>query len=346
MGVVMRRLFGVSEKRVLFRVLGIEAEEPIRLRLEEAGRSFLSGYHGALEEDGGNDRLAERLDRLDPLLRGFAYEGAGLGLVVRDLLTPWRPRRLAAFVAGPGARYVHLVHVGAGWAIPRLGLPLRSLRRRLHPLYWWLALDGYGFYEGYFHPARRLERQLRPGRLRGYELRAFDTGLGRSLWFREGADEARLIARIGRFPADRRNDMWSGVGLAAAYAGGVDAGALQRLRLAAGPAQPQLAQGAAFGSKARALQGAPPAWTELACEVLCGTSAEEAAAVTDRELEALPAWSEADAGAGTEETAGEPVFELWRRRIQERLAGVPRTAAAGAGSSQEAPLPARGRAAP
>lgn len=313
MGVATRRLFGVSEKKVMFSELGIEAAEPIRLRLEEAGRSFLAGYHGALEEDGGLDRLAARLDALHPHQRGFAYEGTGFGLVVRDLLAPWRPRRLAAFFTGPGVRYVHLIHVGAGWALARLRLPFAALRRRLDPLYGWLALDGYGFHEGYFHPARSLDRRLRPRRLRGYELAVFDTGIGRSLWFREASDPARIIARVAQFPEQRRADLWSGVGLAAAYAGGVDAETLQRLKLAAGPAQPALAQGTAFGAKARALQGTPPAWTELVAEILCGATATEAAAVTDRELSALPA----EDGPGDEGSR----FAVWRRRIQRRLSG-------------------------
>jgi hypothetical protein len=329
MGVLIRWIFGVSSDKVTFAALGIEAEEPIRLRLEQAGRSFLAGYHEALLEDGGADSLAARLDALDPLQRGFAYEGVGLGLLVRDLVAPWRPRRFEPFLAGPGARYVHLVHVGAGWALARLRMPLARLRQRLDPRYWWLALDGYGFYEGYFHPRARIERQLRPRRLRGYELQVFDTGLGRSLWFREAADAAQLIARIGRFPAERRPDLWSGVGLAAAYAGGVDAAALQRLRLASGPAQPWLAQGAAFGAKARQLAGAIPAWTELAAEVLCGASAGVAASVTDRVLEELPA---DDAGE-------EPRFEVWRRGIRERL-----TAAVAEPAGAEAPSPRRGRA--
>ncbi len=333
MGVLIRRVFGVSTDKVTFAVLGIEAEEPIRLRLEQAGRSFLAGYHEALLEDGGIDSLAARLDALDPLQRGFAYEGAGLGLVVRDVLAPWRARRFELFLAGPGARYVHLVHVGAGWALARLRMPLARLRSRLDPRFWWLALDGYGFYEGYFHPEARIERQERPRRLRGYDLQVFDTGLGRSLWFREGADAARLIARIGRFPAERRADLWSGVGLASGYAGGVDAAALQRLRLAAGPAQPWLAQGVAFGAKARQLAGAIPSWTELACEVLCGTSAAAAAAVTDRVLEELPG----------DDAGGEPRFEVWRRGIRE---GLTAAVAEPAGAGLEAPSPRRGRAAP
>lgn len=318
MGAFTRWVFGVSERRVTFASLGFHGAERVRLRLERAGRSFLAGYHAALAEDGGAAALAARLDRLDPEQRGFGYEGAGLGLVVRDAVAPWRPSRLAPFLAGPAAGYVHLVHVGAGWALGRMHLPAARLRPRLHPELWWLALDGYGFHEGYFRLRLRVDRQLRPRRLRGYERRAFDQGLGRSLWFSAAADPRRLVERIEAFPAARRADLWSGVGLAASYAGGADAAALRHLRLVAGAARPALAQGAAFGAKAHLLAGVTTPWTQLACTVLCDVDAETAAAITDEAFVGLPP-------AGED---GEPPFEVWRLRIQRRLSGAAGAAAA------------------
>jgi hypothetical protein len=216
-------------------------------------------------------------------------------------------------MAGPGAAYIHLLHVGAGWAIPRLGAPRRWLMRRLDPRFAWLAIDGYGFHEGFFHFRDRVERRRRPRRLSGYALRVFDQGLGRSLWFGEVADPERIARRIGGFEPARRSDLWSGVGLAAVYADGVTEPVLGRLIEAAGGYRAELAQGAAFAAKARQLDGTLGAEHELACRLLAGCSPAEAAAVTDRILERLPA-------AGTED---EPAFELWRQGIQSELAAVP-----------------------
>src|SRR3712207_8380154 len=47
-----------------------------------------------------------------------------------------------------------------------------------------------------------------------------DQGLGRSLWFVQGADVRRIPATVNAFPAERRPDLWSGLGLACGYAGG------------------------------------------------------------------------------------------------------------------------------
>jgi len=140
-----------------------------------------------------------------------------------------------------------------------------------------------------------------------YAARAFDQGLGRSLWFVDGGDVARVRQTIAEFPEHRQADLWSGIGLASVYAGAVNETALNRLRGASGAFGPQLAQGAAFAAKARCRAGNPTAYTERACRALCGLSAVDAATVTDAALENLAA------------SEIEPAFEVWRRRIQERF---------------------------
>jgi len=285
-------------------------EEGVRQLLEQIGCTFLQGYHTALEED-QPEALALRLHGVEAELRGFAFEGAAMGLALLDHLTPWRRDRWRAFLEGPGAAYIYMVHVGVGWAIARLPWLRRHMERplaRLDPLLRWLAVDGYGFHEGYFHGRRSVQMQAVPGRLSGYLRRAFDQGLGRSLWFVEGADVARLPATIASFPLPRQADLWSGVGLASAYAGGVSRQALEALWRAAGSHRPQLAQGAAFAAKARERAGNPAAHTTLACEVWGGLSADVAARLTDAALQDLPP------------DGIEPAYEIWRRRLQAQFA--------------------------
>jgi enediyne biosynthesis protein E3 len=101
--------------------------------------------------------------------------------------------------------------------------------------------------------------------------------------------------------------MWSGVGLAATYAGLASENALRALGEFAGPSQPQLAQGAAFAAKARQRAGNLTSYTELAAKVLCGSSAADAARLCDTTLENLPA------------NATQPAFEVWRQRIQQHF---------------------------
>ncbi len=301
-----RRLFGIPIEEISVARRGFRGgTEEVHALLERVGRAFLAGYHAALEER-SQERLAARLEEIDTDHRGFAFEGAAMALTLLDILMPWR-RRLPAFLTGSGAAHVYMVHIGAGWAIARLPIAMRAVLRRLDPLLRWLALDGYGFHQGFFHWPRAVVEHEVPNRLRGYAARAFDQGLGRSLWFVEGAEVSRIAATIAAFPNSRHADLWSGIGLACTYAGGIDRAEIEGLAKAADNFGPQMAQGAAFAAEARQRAGNPAAQTELACRVLCGRSAESAAGLTHRTRRDLP------------DDATEPAFEVWRRRIQSDL---------------------------
>jgi hypothetical protein len=279
--------------------------DSVRARLELVGETFLDGYHAALEVQEA-EPLAARLETVELEFRGFAFEGAAMALDLLDQLKPWRSPNLPAFLNGPGSPHAYMVHVGMGWSLARMPWRIRNRLDRLDPLLRWLVLDGYGFHEGYFHWSRYAEGASRPRRLRGYALRAFDQGLGRSMWFVGGADPEWIMDAIARFPGYRHSDLWSGVGLACAYAGGADAEEIRRLRLASGVYCQHLAQGVAFAAGARSRAANPAGHTELACELVCKLSAQQAADISDEtRLEAR------------EDSA--PAYEVWRRLIRMRF---------------------------
>jgi hypothetical protein len=271
--------------------------------LEQIGVSFLRGYQLALATKDSRE-LVSQLDLLDAETVGFSYEGAAMGLALLDLMTPWNKDRWLCFVQGGGAKHVYMAHVGLGWALARLQRWRKGHPRLVDPLLRWLAVDGYGFHEGYFHWPRFMRDRKLPERLSGYSRRVFDQGLGRSFWFVNGADVKRIVSTIATFPAARQEDLWSGVGLACSYAGGVDAAAVKALSAAAPAFRKQLAQGACFAAKTRQRAANPAAHTEAACRILCGMSADDAAEVTDIELKDLPRDGEL------------PAYEIWRQRIQ------------------------------
>jgi len=275
-------------------------------RLEEVGAAFLTGYNLAVE-CADAELLCASLHQIDHELKGFAFEGASMGLALLDWLAPWKARLLNRMMEGEGNSHIYMLHVGAGWLGARLPFGFRRTLRRLDPLLRWLAFDGWGFHEGFFHWQNYIEGQPAPKQLCGYERRVFDQGLGRSFWFVNGGNAELIAETISGFVPERQPDLWSGIGLAATYAGIATEESLTYLRSHCGTFVPDLAQGAAFAAKARDRAGNATDYTGFATRILCNTSVAEAAQITDAAVENLSG------------TSDEPAYEIWRRRIQRRL---------------------------
>lgn len=281
-----------------------------REHLELVGRTFLNGLRTGLEARAVEDSAAT-LEQIEREFRGFGYEGAAMGFALRDAIRfgSLGPGYVERLLVGQGQAHVYMVHVGLGWAMARLPRWRWSRIVPRDPLHRWLTVDGLGFCRAYFDTAQVVHQQVRdarpvwPGGDPGYTGRALDQGLGRALWFVEGADVVQVADRIERFSPQRHPDLWSGVGLAATYAGGTGVRELRELRERAGQHWPQLAQGSAFAAKARLRAGLAGDHTRSATETLCGCPPEQAAAVTDRALVNLP-----------DDEWGVPSFEVWRRR--------------------------------
>jgi enediyne biosynthesis protein E3 len=280
--------------------------------LEKVGETFLTGYGYAMEARGPAE-AEQRLEGLTTQFRGFGYEGAAMALTMLDVLPLPGSGRLAAFLAGRGRDHIYMAYVGIGWAMARLPRFRWRAIEAPDPLLRWLALDGYGFHQAYFRTQRYVHEQFREAAFpwpaddpHGYAVHAIDQGIGRAMWFACGTDAGRLARTIESFPAPRHADLYSGAGLAATYAGGADEAELRRFADRSGSCRGQLAQGSAFGAKARVRAGLVVPHTHLATKVLCGMSPERAADVCDR---ARP--------DGADD--GRPAYELWRQRITAEL---------------------------
>jgi enediyne biosynthesis protein E3 len=288
-------------------------------RLETVGKTFLTGYAHAVEARTPAEAEAS-IEQLPDWLRGFAYEGAGMGLAMLDGLPFGRSDRVAAFLATPrGQAYQYLAYVGIGWAMARLPRFRWPKPAALDPVLAPLVLDGYGFHQAYFHTARYVDRRYQdpnfpwPGGRHGSRANnAIDQGIGRATWFIGGTDPGRVADLVDTFPEPRRADLWSGVGLAATYAGGDDPAAADRelrsLVIRAGAHRGSLAQGSAFAANARVCAGIVPEHSAVATRVLCGTTPREAARLVD---ELRPEY---------QEDGPEPAYEIWRARLAAAFA--------------------------
>lgn len=300
-GNLLKPIFGVSEQLTSF-----EEDYQAAQRLKTVVRTVTKGCQITLQSS-NFEILVNRLNAVDSELRGYAYEGAGIGLAALDSFLPWK-NRTRAFLDGPGSAFIYAVPLGAGMGLARLRRKPEKFLARLDPVLGWLILDGYGFHEGFFSSKRALKKQEVPGHLSPYARRVFDHGLGRSIWFTSSTNAERVAAMIDAFPEVRRADLWSGVGLACGYTGGANESALRTLESLVGNYRYHLAMGVAIAANARHTVGNPSHYVELACEILCGVSSDTASRMVDVARANLPADGEV------------PAYEVWRQRLVDQFA--------------------------
>ncbi|PRH80465.1 enediyne biosynthesis protein [Streptomyces solincola] len=317
-GAIRRRLLTppVSETSMEVRGFHVKNAEA-KARLEHIGEVFLRGYAYAVEASSPAE-AEEMLETVPRDMRGFAYEGAGMGAAVHDSL-PGHGGRLDGLLAGRGRQHDYMIYVGVGWAMARLPKLLWPDLRTTDPLLRWLALDGYGFHQAYFKTASyvRTPEVRHPFSWKGghnhYTASAVDQGIGRALWFVGGTDPEVVTRLIRSYAPDRHPDLYAGAGLACTYAGGVGEEELAGFVEAAGEHRWALAQGSAFAVEARIRANTVIDHTHLAARVVCGTTAGRASQVC-RELRPGPA---ALAGQGAS-----PAYETWRRDVAAQLASL------------------------
>jgi hypothetical protein len=296
--------------------------ETARAQLETVGESFLTGFGHAAEAPSTED-LESALETVPYAFKGFAYEGAAMALTILDALPFGRSRRVARFLDGRGGtEHVYMAYVGIGWAMARLPRFRWPKASAFDPLLRWLVLDGYGFHQAYFRTDTYVHEQHVDTRFDwpGHGPRAdvghvIDQGVGRAMWFVGGADPAEVARLIGRFPERRHADLFSGAALAVTYAGGVDEQAVHDFARFAGEHRGAVAQGAAFAAEARVRAGLVLPHTATATRVLCGTTPEHAARITQ------------DVRAGLHDRPDASAYQTWRRRIADQfvsLGGVAR----------------------
>lgn len=316
-GSLRRLAMAPSLAAVTFAERGFPARpSPVTERLESIPQSVICGFEWALD---ARDQweVERRLALVETEMRGFAYEGATMAFTIRDVM---RGERTREFLLGPAQPHIFLTYIGIGFAMARL--PRRLWSKVLpdlggspyYPTMSWLAVDGYGFDRAYFDTKRWVDGRFvpRPYPWAGdsaYFLRAVDQGIGRALWFIHGADVAEVAQRVAGFPGERRADLWSGVGLAATFAGGASGLPLKRMRDLAGEHAPELGVGTVLAAKARDYAGYVPDFIEAATLALGGVTVEECVALADRTEDASRAGGPL------------PPYELWRRAIRAHFAG-------------------------
>jgi hypothetical protein len=277
--------------------------------LEDIGVSFLDGYHNALIGL-DNISLIPKLNENGKNNIGFAFEGAAMAKVILDFLGNPRKKSIKSFISYTEAKkHLYMLYVGAGWAYARLPINIEKRIEQYDPVLRWLIIDGYGFHQAFFKTEKYVYKRTEPKELRNeFSKYVFYQGVGRCLWFVEGADPSRISDRIKSFPSIYHSDLWSGVGLACTYAGGVEEIDIKQIRNLSGSFLPYLMQGSAFAAKARDRAEIIVPHVEMACQIICKMTVKEVSTICDDCLCLLP-----------DNISSEKKYGMWRELIRTSI---------------------------
>lgn len=229
--------------------------------------SIFKAAREVAEEEGQSEALKHHLTASDSYYRSVAYEGAAMGLALRDI-SQWE-----AFLKNDAAAHAVQVHIGLGWALAEQALPCEEDAR------WQDAdavLDGYGYYHGLFRRRLSIRTQGIPDGINAAQLPGFDRGLGRSLWYISKGDMELLLRMIAAFTIDRQPHLWRGVGIAVAYVGGCNEALLRDVWDKAKNHRPYVEEGAIRAARSRIAAATPLDDVDHVLRIWTGKTAKEA----------------------------------------------------------------------
>ncbi|MEW5250664.1 DUF1702 family protein [Microbulbifer sp. 2201CG32-9] len=302
-GIFIKAIFGQPLSEADFTRRGFNLNSCSRDRLELVAKTVLRAYNTALEE-GYSSKLVQSLRATRPELNGFYSEGLAMGLFLRDAIKFFRSSEFFDFIENEGAPHSYMACVGAGLAVGAVGLPYKRFMDRLSPLYDSLVINGIGFYHTYFKAQASVFEQYLP---RGFASKTtgkpvqnnlymaqYYAGAGRALWFISGADPHSLEQCLLHYPESVRADLWCGIGLACAYAGGIDEAGIASLIAIAGEERYQnaLQVGAALACHTRIRAGNAVGHNDLAANCLSNSSASQLHAIAVKAMEGLESTAE------------------------------------------------------
>ena len=245
--------------------------------------SIFHEAHLFAEEVKTQQELISFLESNDNEFRSVAYEGAAMALALKDFSTGKTLHQWSAFMEEPGAKHTAQIHVGLGWAIAQLKIPVLPILENIKPIMQTRVADGCGYYEGMFRqkqlikkPFTSFDERSLPEYLDEKIIHSFVQGIGRSIWYLSNGEINKMTNSIQRFSEAFHGDLWRGTGIACAYAGGCDESQLKNIFSTASFHSEQLKQGASLAAGTRYHAGAITKDVDLACRVWCNLSVEEA----------------------------------------------------------------------
>ncbi|XLS29693.1 DUF1702 family protein [Flavobacteriaceae bacterium M23B6Z8] len=286
--IIRRMLFALPLSEANFKVRGFTKGSSAQNRLEMVAKTVVSGYNTALETGLSND-LETHTKYVKTELVGFFNEGIGMGLYTLDVFSIFNKNRFWNFIRTKGKHHEYMSYIGAGIASGVFfNLPFKRFVEKADPTSGLLILNGLGFYYAYFKPKKTLQHFYIPKSVQKdrFFIECYDNGIGRALWFYNGGIPSEIANTISNFPLERQGAIWSGVGLAATYAGGVSELKIRELKEEAGSFAYMLGEGAVLACHTRDIAGNPHK-TDTTEKILTGANVQSCIAFAAKAKENL-----------------------------------------------------------
>ena len=244
------------------------------------------------------------LVNVDAEFRSVAYEGIAMRAAMKDFsnrtLYAW-----SAFLDVSHLVYQSHICIGLGWAIAKQRLTSLDILSDLTSLMLFRVADGHGFYDGMFKLSGTQQAAERPSIIHHSYDKAYDQGIGRSLWYSCKGDIRKIQQYVNAFAVGRHADLWRGIGLACAFVGGHTVPMLQMLYNSAAQYRIQLAIGSALVTRARIQTNTLNNSLEQICQCWCNLQAHQIMSITE--------------AAGEKNVSD---YRVWLAHIEKALAEV------------------------
>jgi hypothetical protein len=265
--------FGISLSKANSEVRKFDSGES-QHRTELVAKTVIEGYNSAIEKGVSEDLLTMRLMIKNELV-GFFNEGVGMGIYTLSLFSPSR-NVYWDYINGPGKSHEYMSYIGAGIACGVFNKPFDKFLSIANPTCGLLILNGIGFYYAYFKTDKGVTKHFIRNDVKRdpFYLECYDNGVGRALWFCKNGDVKKIHDTINDFSESRKAAIWSGIGLAATYAGGVSENKIRELKDLSGVYSINLAEGSFLATHCRDLAGNSHK-TDITEQILIGKTSNE-----------------------------------------------------------------------
>ncbi|MCX6296394.1 MAG: DUF1702 family protein [Bacteroidetes bacterium] len=248
-------------------------------------------------------RILSQINNSENEFRSVAFEATAMVFAEKDILDNKSLNRWKQFLLEEAGAHSSQVHVGLGWAFAKHTIDIQFYIGTVEPFMISSVLDGIGYYDGIFKQRQSINSKKISDKIDLAQLRHYDQGIGRSIWYSCLGNIPKVKEVIDSFPSARHADLWRGIGIAFTYVGGFDERMMNEINSIATEHRSQLYAGAAFAAKGRAQSSTINPETELVCRSWFNLSANQTVDTIDKLLK----------------DSKEKSYDLWLSAIEKQL---------------------------